>query len=296
MQAKIISFVNLKGGVGKTALAVNVGVSLAAEFGHKVLIIDLDPQSNASLWLMGQQAWLARVKHRKTKTVYGLVCKNEPVGECLVKSPVKNEEGTIEAEALDLMPSTYHLMFFEEDHRATEGQSPPYIRFYRQIKVLREQYEFILIDCPPNLYKATRCGIFASDHIIVPCNPDALSWIGLDLLSKRIRLFGQRTEEEFSHERPGDPMPLVSGVIINDIHTTHTTVNPHAQERIEKRLARLKRDEYVRSDAEVLPVRVRHAAAFQRGSFSFRPILFSEPSNTSVLEDYRNIAHLFEQI
>jgi chromosome partitioning protein len=292
MEAKIISFVNLKGGVGKTALAVNVGVSLAAEFGQNVLIIDLDPQSNASLWLMGQTAWINTVNHRRTKTVYGLLRHGEPVGECLVKCPIQTDEGTIEAKTLDLIPATYHLMFFEEEHHIKDGQIQPYVRFFRQIKVLKAQYDYIIIDCPPNLYKTTRCGIFASDHIMVPCNPDALSWIGLDLLSKRIHDFGQKTEAEFSRERPGAPMPLVSRVIINDIHTTHTTVNSHAQERIRRRLSILKREGYVRSDAEVLPIRVRHAAAFQRGSFSFRPILFSKSANVNLLEDYKNIAHL----
>jgi chromosome partitioning protein len=295
MEAKIISFVNLKGGVGKTALAVNVGVSLAAEFGQNVLIIDLDPQSNASLWLMGQRAWVKTVNKRKTKTVYGLICRGEPVGECLVKSPIRNEEGSIEAETLDLIPATYHLMLFEEDYLQKDGQAPPYVRFYRQIKILRRQYDYIVIDCPPNLYKAARCGIFASDHIIVPCNPDALSWIGLDLLSKRIRHFGQQTEAEFSQERPGAPMPLVSAVIINDVHTTHSTVNTYSQERLERKLALLKKDGHVRSDAEIFPVRVRHAAAFQRGSFAFRPILFAEPDNINLLEDYRDIARLLMQ-
>jgi chromosome partitioning protein len=290
MDTKIISFVNLKGGVGKTALTVNVGVSLAAEVGLKVLIIDLDPQSNASLWLMGQQAWVETVNSKKTKTVYGLICKGEPVGECLVESPVRNEEGNIEAATLDLIPSTYHLAFFEEDYRQKDGQPSPYVKFYRAIKILRGKYHYILIDCPPNLYRATKSGIFASDHIIVPCNQDGLSWIGLDLLSKRIRIFGQKTEAEFNQERPGDPMPLVSGVIINDIHPAATDLNAKARERLEKRLATLRKDGDVRADARILPVRVRHAAAFQKRSFQFRPILFAEPSNAHLVEDYGNIA------
>ena len=91
MSAQIISFVNLKGGVGKTALAVNVGVSLAAELGQKVLIIDLDPQGNASLWLMGQNKWVTTVNEHKTKTVYGLLRHNKPISTCIVKAPVHDE-------------------------------------------------------------------------------------------------------------------------------------------------------------------------------------------------------------
>lgn len=293
MSATIISFVNLKGGVGKTALVVNVGVSLAAEYGRKVLIVDLDPQSNASLWLMGLRDWINRANDQFRKTAFGLICRGEPVGECLVKSPIRNEEGSIEAETLDLLPSTYHLVKLEEDYIQREGREPPYVRFYRQIKILREQYEYIVIDCPPNVYRATKCGVFASDRVIVPCNPDSLSWMGLDLVSKLIEGFGRRTEGEFTRERPGDALPLVSGVIINDVHATHTTVNEKSKDWFQKRLNYLKKGGHVRADAEVLPIRIRHAAALQRGSYSFRPILFSEPSNTNLLQDYRNIAALF---
>ena len=94
MAAQIISFVNLKGGVGKTALAVNVGISLAAELGQKVLVIDLDPQANASLWLMGQKEWIDTVNHHKTKTVYGMMRHNTPISECIVKCPVRDGGGS----------------------------------------------------------------------------------------------------------------------------------------------------------------------------------------------------------
>ena len=161
MEARIISFVNLKGGVGKTALAVNVGVSLAADFGQQVLIIaDLDPQSNASLWLMGQHAWVNAANNQSTKTTYGLICHDEPVAECLKKAPIRNAEGSVEAETLDLIPSTYHLIYFEQNYHQKEGRRPPYVRFYQQIKILRSQYHFILIDCPPNLYRASKCAVF----------------------------------------------------------------------------------------------------------------------------------------
>lgn len=122
MSAVIVSFVNLKGGVGKTALAVNVGVSLATELGQRVLIVDLDPQGNASLWLMGQTKWVATVNKGKTRTVYGLLCKSTPISQRIVNSPVHEEGGHVVAEKLDLIPSTIHLMIFEEDYRDRDGQ------------------------------------------------------------------------------------------------------------------------------------------------------------------------------
>jgi len=293
MAAKTISFVNLKGGVGKTALTVNVAVSLAAEYGKKVLVVDLDPQSNASLWLMGLKEWASRANHHKTKTVYGLLCRNEPISECLVKSPVRNENGEIEAEKLDLIPATYHLMFFEERHQAPEGQPPSYVQFYRHVKTLKDIYDYILVDCPPNIYKATKCAIFSADKIMVPCNPDALSWMGLDLLAKRIHSFGQRTMAECDQERPGEAMPLVAGIIMNDVQTVAKIPNKLADTYLAQRLATLKANGHTTADAQILPIKIRDAAAFKTGTFKFRPLLFADIKNENLLEDYRGIAQYF---
>jgi len=293
MAARIVSFVNLKGGVGKTALTVNVAVSLAAEYGKKVLVVDLDPQSNASLWLMGLREWVSRANHHKTKTVYGLLRHKEPISECLVKSPVQNEHGEIAAEKLDLIPATYHLMFFEEDYHVPEGQPPSYVQFYRHIKTLKDIYDYILIDCPPNIYKATKCAIFVADRIIVPCNPDALSWMGLDLLAKRIKSFAQRTAAELDRERPGEVTPLVAGIIMNDVQAVARIPNRLADTHLAQRLATLRSNGYTTADAKILPIKIRDAAAFKTGTFQFRPLLFADARNESLLEDYRGIAQYF---
>lgn len=293
MAAKVISFVNLKGGVGKTALAVNVGVSLAAEYGKRVLLVDLDPQSNASLWLMGLKDWVSRANHHRTKTVYGLLCHNEPISECLVKSPVRNENGGIEAEKLDLIPATYHLMFFEEHYTVPEGQPPSYVQFYRHIRTLKDIYNYILIDCPPNIYKATKCAIFAADRIVVPCNPDALSWMGLDLLAKRINSFAQRTAAEFDGERLGEAAPLVAGVIMNDVQTVAKIPNKLAETHLAQRLATLRSNGHTTADAKIFPIKIRDAAAFKTGTFQFRPLLFADAGNENLLEDYRSLAQYF---
>lgn len=136
MAGAIISFVNLKGGSGKTALTVNVAVSLAMEWSRKVLVVDLDPQGNASLWLMGIGPYVERANNR-TRTVFGLLCHGMAVSECLVKAPVKNEDGTTEAELLDLLPVSYHLMLMEEEHYVKDGDPPLYLQFFRKIKTLR---------------------------------------------------------------------------------------------------------------------------------------------------------------
>lgn len=294
MAGKIISFVNLKGGVGKTSLTVNVGVSLAAQLGKNVLVIDLDPQSNASMWLMGLGPWVERAKYQFTKTVFGLLCHNEPLAECIVKSPVKNETGMAEVPRLDLMPATYNLLTFEERDLRREGRPPWYVHFYRHVKTLKDShYDYILLDCPPNTYKTTKCAVFASDHIIVPCNPDALSWLGLELLSKIISQFSHRTTAEFNHERPGAPLPLVSAIVMNDLNAAERNVNRQGITNLEHTLSRLRIRGLAREDAEIIPIRIRGAAALKRGTFQFKPLLFATPRNENLLEDYQNLATYF---
>jgi chromosome partitioning protein len=293
MAARIVSFVNLKGGVGKTALAVNVGVSLAAELRQRVLIIDLDPQGNAGLWLLGQREWVETVNRRKAKTVYGMLAHNTPVGQCIVRSPVEVRDGRHVVETPDLIPATIHLMLFEEEHTRRDGEPPYYVRFFQEIEILKQQYEFIFLDCPPNIYKTTKCALFAADEIIVPCNTDALSWMGLHLLAQKIRTFSARTAAEFEQERPGEHPPLVSGLILNDVQTTASAVLDKSVQRLSTRLVNLRQRGLVREDARIFPATVRHSAALQRASFEFRPLLFSERPNKSLLADYRYLATLF---
>ncbi|MEW6349913.1 MAG: ParA family protein [Thermodesulfobacteriota bacterium] len=294
MSATIISFVNLKGGVGKTALTVNVGVSLAAQLGKRVLVIDLDPQCNASLWLMGEKAWVKRVKNKHAKTTYGLVCRHEPVGECIVHSPVENSEGIVEAGTLDLIPASFHLMTLEEEYHHKEGTEQPYVRFYQQIKILRGLYDFIFLDCAPNVYRATKCALFASDIIVAPCSPDALSWLGLNLLASQIRKFGRATANEFAREREGQDLSLLGGIIINDVHSGYKNINKYTRDRFVDRLSRLKQAGFATEDAQVFPTEVSHApSAFQKDLFQFIPLLLSQPEDAKILKDYEKVAKTF---
>lgn len=296
MAAKIISFVNLKGGVGKTALAVNTGVAMAANLAKRVLIIDTDPQANASLLIMGLDQWINVAKKRRMHTTYGLMSGRTRVAQCIVKSPINHPCGHVEAARLDLIPSTFHLLSFEEEVENKEGNEPYYLRFWHEIQILRDIYDYIIIDCPPNLFKATKAAIFCCDHLIAPCNPDSLSLMGLDLLAVRLSEFNKRTSVEFERARPADHSPMIRGVIINDVHATFSTVNRQAEARMKRRVTRLVRRGYAHPDAEVFPIKVRNAASFQRGSFEFRPLMFTQTPKMDLLDDYKKLAQLITHL
>jgi len=291
MEARIISFVNFKGGVGKTALAVNLATSLASQLGEHVLLIDLDPQSNASISVMGPDQWDARARGDPTRTVYGLLTKKHAIGPCLVKDAIK-EDGVVQVPKLHLLPSCYELMDFEDGAVPMAGD-PPYIRFWEEIMGCLNAYDFILIDCPPNLYRVTQCAIFSSHHILVPCNPDSLSAIGLSLLARKVREFKHRTQGAHYQHRPGEQQPEISGILINNKPVTEQKANRYSETVLRSKLEDLKVQRLTAPDAEVFPASIRHAADFRTGSFEYRPLLFAKGvKNKDLLGDYRNLAIL----
>jgi chromosome partitioning protein len=191
-QATVISLVNMKGGVGKTTVAVNLATYLARDHQKKVLLLDLDPQTNASLSLMPEKAWAKWVdEHGSMADVFELDAKrkrDDPVkfADCIVHNVVAGVEG------LDLLPGHLRLTFLDLDLASRPGRERILTR--KLAKVL-ESYDVILCDCPPNLQTATQNALYASDWFLVPMQPDFLSSIGLSLLLDRLAYL--KSELEF---------------------------------------------------------------------------------------------------
>lgn len=191
-QATVISLVNMKGGVGKTTVAVNLATYLARDHQKKVLLLDLDPQTNASLSLMPEKAWAKWVgEHGSMADVFELDTKrkhDEPVkfADCIVHNVVPGVEG------LDLLPGHLRLTFLDLDLASRPGRERI---LTRKLAKVVEGYDVILCDCPPNLQTATQNALYASDWFLVPMQPDFLSSIGLSLLLDRLSYL--KTELEF---------------------------------------------------------------------------------------------------
>lgn len=182
--ATVISLLNMKGGVGKTTVAVNLAANLARDHQKRVLLVDLDPQTNASLSLMSEQVW------QKWSDAHGTMAdvfeldrkrrKDEPapkLADCIIHGPVP------EIPNLDVLPSHLKMAFLDLDLAARPGRERILAR--RMEKILGE-YDIILCDCPPNLQTATQNALYASDWYLVPMQPDFLSSVGLDLLLDRL--------------------------------------------------------------------------------------------------------------
>ena len=185
---KIISFINMKGGVAKTTSVVEIGTILTKYHRKRVLIIDLDPQTNATFSLMGIAEWEKLKDNATIADVLGM--NNGFTGReddyDINKAIVKNVCGL---NGLDLIPSHIELTFLDLD---LSGQAGREIILQNQLKNCNNQYDYILIDCPPNLTLAPQNALVVSDYIIVPVIPEFYPSIGLPLLTNRIKQLKKR--------------------------------------------------------------------------------------------------------
>jgi chromosome partitioning protein len=175
--ARIIAIANQKGGVGKSTTAVSLGAALA-DAGFRVLVIDLDPQGNASTG-MG-------IRHEAREvTVYDVIVAEAPVDDAIIATPV---------DRLDALPSTIDLAGAEIElvsQFSREG------RLKRALDPVREgRYDFILLDCPPSLGLLTVNALTAAEELIVPIQCEYYALEGLGQLLRNVNLVQQNINPE----------------------------------------------------------------------------------------------------
>lgn len=194
----VVSFVNMKGGVGKTTLAVNVAYTLARRFGKKVLLIDLDPQFNATQCFLSGEKYL-NLRKRKHKTIVSLFTNPEDIAPDLVSgtaesSGADNSEGTIYQFESNLHLILGDLALYRLEFAQGMGTELQ-LRRYLSENHLADEYDYILIDCPPTPSVWMISGLLASDSYVIPIKPEPLSRYGIDLFRGIVR----RATENHGH-------------------------------------------------------------------------------------------------
>jgi len=205
----VIATANMKGGVGKTTLTVNIATCLAKNHGKKVLVLDLDSQISATLSLMSPVDFAKRRKQRKTfRYLLDQIINPEPEAKFTIGDIIQPQVCNLTG--LNLLPGDIDLydefVVSEMLHNQSVALGEQdfetiWNRFERVLirdilKPVRDEYDFILLDCAPGYNLMTRSALSTSDFYILPAKPEPLSVVGIQLLERRIAQLKDSHEHE----------------------------------------------------------------------------------------------------
>lgn len=203
--SKIIAIANQKGGVGKTTTSVNLSACLAQK-GKKVLLIDADPQGNAT-------SGVGVDKFGVEFTLYDLILKKCYVDQCIEKTLVEN---------LFVIASNYHLSGAEIELIGVEKREFILSEILKNLKFL---YDFIIIDCPPSLNTLTINALTSADAVLVPIQCEYFALEGLSQILNTIELIKNRL----------NPTLIMEGIIFT-MYDSRTNLSALVVEDVKKHL------------------------------------------------------------
>ena len=169
---RIIAIANQKGGVGKTTTSINLSASLAAK-GKKVLVIDTDPQGNTT-------SGFGIEKNELENTIYELILGECSIRDCIISNIIKN---------VSVVPSNVNLAAAEIELIGVDKKE--YI-LKNEVDYVKDDYDFIIIDCPPSLNMLTINSMTTADSVLVPIQCEYYALEGLSQLIHTINLVKER--------------------------------------------------------------------------------------------------------
>ncbi|MBN2025514.1 MAG: ParA family protein [Actinobacteria bacterium] len=200
---RVVAIANQKGGVGKSTTAINLGAYLAME-GKRVLVVDLDPQSNATSGMgVGQNA--------NGQQIYDVLVNEVPLEEIIIHTST---------EGLDLAPSSLRLAGAEVELVSVYSREG---RLEKSLEPVKENYDIILVDCPPSLGLLTVNALAAADEVMIPIQCEYYALEGLVLLLRTIEKIRVYLNPE-----------LRIGGILLTMHDARTNISKQVMEEVRK--------------------------------------------------------------
>ena len=274
---KVVSIINYKGGVGKTTITSNLAAGLATK-GYKVLAIDLDPQSNLTFSFVAIDDW--KEKYSENKTIRNWFKENTKAinFKDLVVKPKK-----INNENLNLICS--HIGLINTDIELATRMSGAtnrtlksnFINIHNMLKngleeIEKEDYDIVLIDCPPSFNIVTRNALVASDYYVVPIRLDYLSTLGLEELNRHIKELESDYNSNIESENEYMNLQLI-GVVCNMVSRKGDGLISEE----EKYIGKLKRLKFMLFESMLRENKTIHASSPQEGI----PTILKKVNNTT---------------
>lgn len=244
---KIISIANQKGGVGKTTTAINLSAALA-DLGARILLIDIDPQGNTT-------SGFGIDKNQERSSVYDLILGEVSINESIMKNVIND---------IDLIPSDVNLAGAEVDLIDRDRRESI---LKNELDFIRDDYDFIMIDCPPSLNILTVNAMVASDSVLVPVQCEYYALEGLTQLIYTINLIKDRLNSKLQ----------IEGLVFT-MYDARTKLSREVVENVKGHLSE-------RIYETVIPRNVQLAEAPSYGE----PITVYDPKSSGA-EAYRNLA------
>jgi chromosome partitioning protein len=273
----VVSLINMKGGVGKTTLAFNLAWFASHTRNKRVLVVDLDPQANASQYLMGVKKYLDHIKANKPTIVNILEQFTpaflgnpapSPVSTNSVITPIKRwQDGSL----IDLIPSRLELAWTLKNPTSKDHLLAKFLAEHA------ENYDLIIIDCAPTESILTVAAYRASRYVLIPVKPEFLAAIGLPLLVRSINDF---------HSSYGQHHLDIAGIVFTD--SDPQQVKP---EHIAGR-----NDVNAVANQHGWPIfsnELRHSDSYPRGARDGDPIFMTDYARWWVIDEFKALGAEF---
>ncbi|MBE9116510.1 ParA family protein [Lusitaniella coriacea LEGE 07157] len=284
----VISIVNMKGGVGKTTITVNLATCLAKEYRKRVLIVDLDTQVNATISVI-QPLYFTKLR-KENRTLRTLIHRQiQPDTSSKLGFQTIVQQDICRIAGLDLLPGDIELyndfslsaLIVTKAQKSQQNFTETWQAFERCLmseifQSLKEQYDFILLDFPPSNHLLTRSSLIASDYYLIPAKAEPLSVVGIGLLEGCIQKLKElnpniesaQLQKDLSQRNARGNLTLI-GIIFTSLgHATNMA------EKVKHRLT----EEFGKD--KIFKTEIPSNVAVAKAIDDCQPVVINEPQST----------------